>query len=106
MLAGLENHVYIYNKEVKKQRPGRGTGYDLTRTAARLLMLDWDQKFLELARENEALQPGKRWSEEEQRILHPHLIEENLNTPADQRKINEVVKMNNSTNPTIRLRGA
>ena len=38
-------------------------------------------------------------------ILHPHLIQEDLNTPADQRTLREVVKMGSSVNPMIRLTG-
>ena len=75
-------------------------------------MLEWDQKFLKLARDNqiniymykryvddsaegmEALKPGVRWSEEEQRmILHPHLVEEDLQLEPDLRSMREVVKM-------------
>ena len=54
----------------------------------------------------EDLQPGRRWSEEEQRmILHPHLMQEDLTTPADQRTLKEVLKMGSSINPMIRLTG-
>ena len=124
LLAGLENHLYIFNKEVRKQGSGLGIGSDLTRAAARLYLLDWDQLFLQLARENaikidmygryvddtgqgmKAIQPGRRWSEQEQRMMfYPHLVEEDLAIPVDQRTMREVVKMGSSIDPMIRLTG-
>ena len=70
---------------------GLPIGLDLTRAVARLVLMDWDQQFLRLARANnisyhlyyrymddtangvEVMRPGARWSVEEERmILHPH----------------------------------
>ena len=52
----------------------------------------------------EALRPGTRWSEEEERmILHPHLIEEDLAVPSDTRTAREVAKMGSSISPMIKL---
>ena len=78
----MENHLFIWHKEVMRQVDGLGIGADLTRAVARLVMLDWDQKLLELMEHNkmtiymynryvddtangmEALAPGMRWGEE------------------------------------------
>ena len=87
-------------------------------------MLEWDRRFLELARNNQlttymykryvddsaegmkALKPGLRWSEEEGRmLLHPHLIEEDLALDPDSRSMREVVKMGNSIFDMVQLTG-
>ena len=84
--------LYNWHREVKEQQEGLPIGLDLTRAVARLVLLDWDQQFLRLVRANnitfhlfyrymddtangaEALRPGTRWSEEEERmILHPDI---------------------------------
>ena len=99
-------------------------GLDLSRAVGRLVMLEWDQRFLRLARDNqlnifmykryvddsaegmEALKPGVRWSEEEKRmILHPHLVEEDLLLEPDLRSMREVVKMGNSIYDMVQLTG-
>ena len=103
---------------------GLAIGLDLSRAVGRLVMLEWDQKFLKLARDNqlniymykryvdgsaegmEALKPGLRWSEEERRIiLHPHLIEEDLELEPDLRSMREVVNMGNSIYNMVQLTG-
>ena len=55
----------------------------------------------------EALPPGWRWSDEEERlILHPLLVEEDRRTPPDQRTMLEVgVKMGNTLSRMIQLTG-
>ena len=122
LLAALGSHLYNWHREVKEQQEGLPIGLDLTRAVARLVMLDWDQQFLQLVRLNnltfhmysryiddtangaEALSPGTRWSEEEGRmILHPHLMEEDLALPSDARTAREVAKMGSSISPMISL---
>ena len=87
-------------------------------------MLEWDQCFLRLARDNqlniimykryvddnaegmEALKPGVKWSEEEKRmILRPPLVEEDLLLEPDLRSMREVVKMGNSIYHMVQLTG-
>ena len=54
----------------------------------------------------EALKPGVRLSEEEQRkILHPGLVEEDLQLEPDLRSMREVVKMGNSIYDMVQLTG-
>ena len=122
--AALDNHMYIWHKGVRKQMSGLAIGLDLSRAVGRLVMLEWDRRFLELARDNqlttymykryvddsaegmEALKPGLRWSEEEGRmLLHPHLIEEDLAMEPDSRSMKEVVKMGNSIFAMVQLTG-
>ena len=122
LLAALGAHLYTWHREVKEQQEGLPIGLDLTRAVARLVMLDWDQQFLQLVRLNnitfhmysryiddtangaEALMPGTRWSEEERRmIVHPHLIEEDLAVPSDTRTAREIAKMGSSISQMISL---
>ena len=124
LLTALDTHMYTWHKEVKKQVGGLAIGLDLSRAVGRLVMLEWDQKFLKLARDNqiniymykryvddsaegmEALKPGLRWSEEEGRmILHPHLVEEDLELEPDLRSMREVVRMGNSIYNMVQLTG-
>ena len=52
----------------------------------------------------EAIQPGIRWSAEEERmIIHPHLVEEDKDIPKDIRTAREVAKMGSSISNMIRL---
>ena len=107
---------------MKEQQDGLPIGLDLTRAVARLVLMDWDQQFLRLASANnityhlyyrymddtangtEAIQPGIRWSAEEERmILHPHLVEEDKNTHKDLRTTREVAKMGSSISNMIQL---
>ena len=102
LLAAIEGHLFVWHKEVMKKQEGLGIGSDLTRAVARLVMLDWDQRFLNLAVDNkitlhmynryvddtangaEALAPGMRWGEEERSMVFlPHLVEEDNDIPAD-----------------------
>ena len=122
LLAALGSHLYNWHREVKEQQEGLPIGLDLTRAVARLVLLDWDQQFLRLARANnitlhlyyrymddtangaEALRPGIRWSEEEERMmLHPHLVEEDLEVASDIRTAKEVAKMGSSISNMISL---
>ena len=83
-------------------------GERFTMALARIVMLDWDQKFLKLARDNDvsmlmynryvddgnqslrSLPLGARWSEEEMRIIVKEDFEElDANTPLDQRSLPE-----------------
>ena len=120
----MENHLYIWHKEVKHQVDGLGIGADLTRAVARLIMLDWDRKFLQLVEDNKmtaymynryvddttndmkALAPGMRWGEDEQAMFFlPHLVDEDMEKAADERTMREVVRMGNSLSPMIQLTG-
>ena len=122
LLAALDAHLYTWHREVKEQQEGLPIGLDLTRAVARLVMLDWDQQFLQLVRSNnitfhmysryiddtangaEALKAGTRWSDEEERmILHPHLVEEDLAVPSDTRTAKEIAKMGSSISQMISL---
>ena len=122
LIAALGSHLYNWHREVKEQQEGLPIGLDLTRAVARLVLLDWDQKFLHLVRTNnitchlyyrymddtsngmEALRPGTRWSDEELRmILHPHLVEEDRDVSSDIRTAKEVAKMGSSISNMITL---
>ena len=124
LLAALGSHLFSWHREVRRQGEGLGIGSDLTRAVARLVMLDWDINFLQLARANHilyylyhryvddtnnataALAPGKRWSREEGRmVLHPHLVQEDLDTPADERTMREVVHLANSISNMVQFTG-
>ena len=102
--AALGSHLYNWHREVKEQQDGLPIGLDLTRAVARLVLLDWDQKFLTLVQTNnvnlhlyyrymddtangaEALRPGTRWNEEEARMMmYPHLVDEDLAVASDIR---------------------
>ena len=53
-----------------------------------------------------ALQPGWRWSTEEGRMVHhPHLVEEDRDTPPDLRTMREMVKLGSSIHPMVQLTG-
>ena len=116
--------MFVWHKEVMKKQEGLGIGSDLTRAVARLVMLDWDQKFINLAADNKitlymfnryvddtangtkALAPGMRWGEDERSMVFlPHLVEEDREVEADFRTMREVVKMGNSLDKTIQLTG-
>ena len=122
LIAALNSHLYVWNKEVREQEHGLPIGLDLTRAVARLVLMDWDQQFLRLSRTNnikyhmykryvddtangtEELRCGVRWSEEEQRmILHPHLVDEDEEEAGDIRTAREVAKMGSSISNMIQL---
>ena len=124
LLAAMDGHLFVWHREVRKQQEGLGIGSDLTRAVARLVMLDWDQKFCNLAAENKIklymynryvddtangareLAPGMRWGEEEgYMIFLPHMVEEDKEVASDIRTMREVVRMGNSIDPTIQLTG-
>ena len=123
-MATLGSHYYTWHREQRKQGLGLPIGLDLSRAVARLVMLSWDQDFLRKAQANQlttymysrfvddclngmkALQPGWRWSTEEGRMVHhPHLVEEDRDTPADLRTMREVVKLGSSIHPMVQLTG-
>ena len=52
LLAALGSHLYTWHNEARQQDEGLGIGLDLARAGARLMMLDWDRQFLQLAVEN------------------------------------------------------
>ena len=102
------------------QRSGLPIGPDITRAAARILMLATDQQFIRLARNNkmecymyrryvddtadcaEMRTPGVRWSEEEgSMVMHHNLVEDDRNSPPDVRTAREVAKMAISINLKI-----
>ena len=124
LLAAFEGHLYNWNKEVRSQSKGLGIGEDLTRAVARLIMLDWDLKFIALAEESKlttymykryvddtvnamaAISPGTRWGEEEKRmVMLPHLVEDDMEVEPDLRTMREVVKMASSINEMIQMTG-
>ena len=124
LLAAMDGHLYNWHLEVKKQVEGLGIGSDLTRAVARLVLLDWDNRFINLVQENKlslysytrfvddtangmaALPPGMRWGEEEGHMVFlPHLEEEDKEVQADMRTMTEVVRMGNSLSPMIQLTG-
>ena len=51
-MAAMNGHFYNWHMEERKQVGGLGIGSDLTRAVARLVMLDWDKRFINLAQEN------------------------------------------------------
>ena len=52
LLAAVDGHLFVWHKEVMKKQTGLGIGSDLTRAVARLVMLDWDERFLNFAADN------------------------------------------------------
>ena len=52
LLAAFAGHLNNWDKEVRSLLKGLGSGEDLTRAVARLILLDWDLKFIALAEEN------------------------------------------------------
>ena len=124
LLAAVDGHLFVWHKQVMKKQEGLGIGSDLTRAVARLVMLDWDQRFLNLAMDNKitiymynryvddtanaarALAPGVRWGEEERSMVFlPHLVEEDREVEADIRTMREVVRMGSSLDTSIQLTG-
>ena len=116
--------MYIWHKTVKQQVGGLAIGLDLSRAVGRLVMLEWDRRFLDLASNNqlavymykryvddsaegmEALKPGLRWNEEERHMMmHPHLIVEDQALEEDSRSMREMVKMGNSIFDMVQLTG-
>ena len=104
LLAAMRGHLYNWHSEVREQVEGLSIGSDLTRAVARLVMLDRDKRFTNLAQENKltiysytryvddtangmaALPPGTRWGEEEgHMVFMPHLEEEDKEVAADKR---------------------
>ena len=49
LIAALNSHLYLWNREVREQGHGLPIGLDLTRAVARLVLMDWDQQFLRLS---------------------------------------------------------
>ena len=124
LLAAFDGHLYNWNREVRSQSQGLGIGEDLTRAVARLVMLDWDLKFIAMLEENKltnymykryvddtanamaAISPGTRWGEEEKRmVMLPHLVEEDVEVEPDLRTMREMVRMASSINPMIQMTG-
>ena len=124
LLAAFDGHLYNWNREVRSQSQGLGIGEDLTRAVARLIMLDWDLKFIAMLEENKltnymykryvddtanamaAISPGTGWGEEEKRmVMLPHLVEEDVEVEPDLRTMREMVRMASSINPMIQMTG-
>ena len=120
----MENHAYSFKGEAHLQEEGGSIGERFTQALARLVMLDWDQRFLQLARANNieilmykryiddanevlrAIAPGMRWSEETKTMeMNEDLIQDDLQVPADARTVQEVVKMGSSISSMIQLTG-
>ena len=46
LLTAMNGHFYNWYKEERKQVEGLGIGSDLTRAVSRLVMLEWDKRFI------------------------------------------------------------
>lgn len=113
IIASMTNHTYLFNDTVRLQTKGGAIGLEVTQALARLYMLWWDQKFLDVAnRAGFEIQMYKRyvddtniimkaigqnvvWDEEslQLRSTNATLEEEE---PADLRSAKEIKKMANS----------
>ena len=114
-LACVENHTYLFKEETRLQMKGGTIGLKVTQALARLYMLWWDSQFLRLAGEAgaqiamykryvddtniiiEGLEPGRRWAEEQKRlVLEQDRIEEDETESMDVRTAREIRKMANT----------
>ena len=125
----MANSCYLFRGEIRQHSSGLATGEDISRAVARVVMLDWDKQVTELAEYNnlqlyyhgryvddaeeagKALAPGTRWQEGPwsgglgKLVVVQELVENDLNIPADNRTMQEFVKMGSSINPDIQLTG-
>ena len=95
-----------------------------TQALARLVMLDWDRKFLRLTSENNVevlmykryvddvngisrvLEPGMRWNPEAEKMeLYENQVHDDTQLSADARTVQEIVKMGSSISEMIQLTG-
>ena len=50
IIVGMENHVYQFGNEIKKQTKGGPIGLSLTGEVADYYLIGWDKKFEEIKR--------------------------------------------------------
>ena len=124
VITMMENHAYSFKGETHLQEEGGSIGERFTQALARLVMLDWDRKFLQLASENNievimykryiddvngvsrALEPGMRWNPEAKKMeLAEDQVLDDMQVPADARTVQEIVKMGSSISEMIQLTG-
>ena len=68
----MENHIYQFGGELRKQRKGGPIGVELTGALADLVMLHWDRKFLEtLEKVNISVKGYKRFKDDTNIMLRP-----------------------------------
>ena len=127
ILAILRSHSYQWNKEVRLQGEGAPIGLELAGALARVVMLWWDKKFLELTAKNnilfhlykryvddqnmagKPLQPGTRWKEGPwanglgKMVLVDEEVNDDKQIPASVRTMSELRKMADSIIPMIQL---
>ena len=129
MLAVLQNHTYQFkNNEARLQSDGGPIGLELAGAMARVIMLWWDKKFLQLAALNHVelymykryiddknmalkpLTPGTRWvlgpwleGFGGKMIVEETLVDDDGLLPEDMRTMIEVRKMADSICPMIQF---
>ena len=123
----MENHVYRFDKDIRRQRDGGSIGNSLTGEVAKVVMAWWTRKFLTLAKTATShmmdqfitnsglyidddnlvyftLPHGARWSDQEQRMeVRPELVNGDLEVPDDVRTMKEMRKMADSICPIIQM---
>ena len=127
-LAVLKNHTYQFNEELRLQTDGSPIGLELAGAMARVVMLWWDKKFIELAKNNlielylylryiddqnmavKPLAPGTRWvvgpwldGMGGKMVVKEELVEEDMLLPDDMRTMEELRKMADDICPMIQL---
>ena len=51
----MRNHVYVFDEELRKQREGGAIGLELTGLLARIYMIWWDKRFLQICAQNQVI---------------------------------------------------
>ena len=118
ILACMNNHTYEFNDTIRLQSKGGAIGLKVTQALARLYMLWWDRKFLNLANRAGAhiqmykryvddtniilkgIEPNVEWDETSERMIT------RITTPDDKEKIDmrtarEIRRMANSISESI-----
>ena len=123
----MDNHVYRFNRENRKQTDGGSIGNMLTGEVAKLVMAWWTNEFFKLARYATCnimeefiidsglyvddmnvifypLPPGARWCHETGRIVvMEECKEDDKQHPTDRRSMLEMKKIANSICPIIQM---
>ena len=116
----LQNHIYVFNNEIRKQVEGGPIGMDLTGVVAKIVMAWWDREMLKLLRENnmrvhlykryvddinisvDMLEPGTRYVDGILQIKADY-IETDIQIPGDERTLKEIKKIGETIHESIKL---
>ena len=127
VMGVMNNHVYRFNKQTRKQNDGGSIGNQLTGEVADVVMAWWTGEFLSLAAKASqglmqkfmidsglyidddnlfffVLPCGTRWNPETKKLtIEEGEIEDDNQLPGDVRTMREMVKMANSVCPIIQM---